>query len=146
MTVEHLKKGDISTLRKLILLFKEVFEADRVGKVSDAYLKKLLANPHFIAIVALDGNKVVGGLTAYELPQYYGEHSEVYIYDMAIKATYQRKGIGKKLIAALKAYCKAKGIKTIFVEAHAEDKHAVAFYLSAKGKAEKVVHFNYELN
>jgi aminoglycoside 3-N-acetyltransferase I len=146
ITIKQLSKKDVSGFKQLILLFKEVFEMSKQGKISDAYLKKLLAQPGFIALAAVDGNKVVGGLTAYEMPQYYGEYSEVYIYDIAIKSDYQRKGTGKKLLEALKTHCKKKGIKTMFVEAHAKDKHAVAFYLSTKGKAEEVMHFNYELN
>ena len=52
---------------------------------------------------------------------------------------------GKKLIETLAEYCKQNNIKTMFVEAHEEDKHAIEFYHSAKGKAEKVVHFNFEI-
>jgi aminoglycoside 3-N-acetyltransferase I len=145
ITIRRLGKNDISAFREFVLMFKDVFEMKSTAKLSDTYIKKLLSRPEFIALAAFDGSKIIGGLTAYELPQYYGEYAEVYIYDMAVHTPYQRKGIGKKLIVALKDYCKTRGIKTMFVEAHAQDKYAVNFYLATKGKAEKVVHFNYEL-
>ena len=39
---------------------------------------------HFIALVALDGNKVVGGLAAYVLDKFEQERKEIYIYDLAV--------------------------------------------------------------
>jgi aminoglycoside 3-N-acetyltransferase I len=145
ITLQRLSKTDTAAFREMVLLFKDVFEMKSTAKLSDAYIKKLLAKPEFIALAVFDGTKIVGALTAYEMPQYYGEYAEVYIYDMAVHTSHQRKGIGKKLIASLKGYCRANGIKTMFVEAHADDKHAVKFYLSTKGKAERVVHFNYNI-
>lgn len=145
ITLKRLTKKDTASFRQMVVLFRDVFEMKSTAKLSDTYIKKLLAKPEFIALAAFDGAKIVGALTAYEMPQYYGEYAEVYIYDMAVHTKYQRKGIGKKLIAHLKQYCKAQGIKTMFVEAHADDKHAVKFYLSTRGKAERVMHFNFEL-
>jgi aminoglycoside 3-N-acetyltransferase I len=79
------------------------------------------------------------------LPSYYGNYSEVYIYDIAVSKEYQRNGLGIMLIDSLKRFCAANNIKTIFVEAEEKDKHAVNFYHRTKAIAEKVVHFNYEL-
>ena len=86
----------------------------------------------------------MGGLTAYELPLYYSEYSEIFIYDVAIKPDFQRKRFGTMLLSALKQYCRDNGIKEFFVEASEEDKYAVHFYQSAGGTAEKVIQFNFE--
>lgn len=142
--VMHLQDGNIVTFRKLIDLFAEVFEEPVKAAPGDYYLARLLGNKDFVAIVAMDGDRVVGGLTAYVMHLYNGEYAEAYIYDIAVKNECQRKGIGKMLIDALAEYCRENKIELMFVEAHEEDQHAVAFYHKAGGKAEKVVHFNFE--
>ena len=87
---------------------------------------------------------VTGGLTAYILPKYYSDSSEVLLYDLAVKPENQRMGIGKKLIQTLKEYCSSKGIQEFFVMAHEEDGHAIEFYRSTGGTGENVVNFLYE--
>ena len=112
---------------------------------SELYLTKLLEKNDFIVLVAFYEKDLIGGLTAYELPLCSAEKSEIFIYDIAIKNEFQRKGVGKKLLSFLKDYCKQNDISIFFVEAHEEDVHAVDFYHSTGGNAEKVVHFNYEI-
>jgi len=141
--IAKLDKHDIKSFQKLIQMFHEVFETGQKEQAKKSHLNKLLKNHHFIALAALDGKEVIGGLTAYILPQYYSANPEMYIYDMAVKSNMQRKGMGKELVKVLKKYCQQNKIKVMFVEAHAKDKHAVNFYRSTGGKQEEVVHFNY---
>ena len=105
----------------------------------------MLNKNEFICFIALLDDDVVGGLTAYELPLYYSSKSEVYNYDLAVKSTFQKTGVGTKLIETLSAYCKQNGIIGMFVEANEEDKHAIAFYHKTGGMAENVVHFNFAI-
>jgi aminoglycoside 3-N-acetyltransferase I len=121
-----------------------VFEEAEPVISNETNLVKLLSKNNFIAIVVFSENEVVGGLTAYELPMYYSENSEIFLYDFAVKPEFQRIGIGKRLIHSLKDYCKKNGIKEFFVLAHEEDEHAVEFYHSTGGKSEKVINFIYE--
>jgi aminoglycoside 3-N-acetyltransferase I len=144
--IKRLGKKDVVLFKELISLFNEVFEIKKHKSAKKTYLQKVLKESSFISIVAICDDKIVGGLTAYELPMYYSKYSEVLIYDMAVLTEFQRKGIGKKLISALKKYCRKKGIQYIFVPANEEDAHALAFYTSTGGKPEKVVHFNYNAN
>ena len=136
--ITQLCKDDVTLTGKLIAMFNEVFEEKKTASVKKTYLNTLLDNPTFIALVALDGIKVIGGLTAYELPMLAKAKPEIFIYDVAIKSEYQRKGIGRKLIAALLALAKEKGANEVFVAAHTEDTHALKFYKSLGGNAEKV--------
>ncbi len=141
--IKHLTNKDWATFNLLINLFNTVFEEEpKTG--SEANSLRLLNNNHFIAIVALAENEVLGGLTAYELPMYYSDSSEVFLYDLAVKPEHQRLGIGKGLIQSLKEHCIKNGIKEFFVMAHEEDEHAIEFYRSTGGKSEKVVNFLYE--
>ena len=141
--IKQLTKQDLSEFTSLVDLFNTVFEEEsKIG--SKANLLKLLNNKSFIALVALAENKVVGGLTAYELPMYYSDSSEIFLYDLVVKPDHQRMGIGKGLLQRLKEYCTENGVKEFFVMAHEEDEHAIEFYHATGGKAEKVVNFLYE--
>jgi GNAT superfamily N-acetyltransferase len=112
----------------------------------DHHLKALLANNAFTVLVALDGDRVVGGLTAHTIPSYYCELPEMYLYDMAVATDHQRKGIGVKLLQTLKDHCRENGYSEIFVQADKPDTHALEFYRSTGGNAEQVVHFTYPIN
>lgn len=144
--IKRLGSPDVWLFQKLVRLFKEVFETENGAEANKLYLQALLQKPDFIAYAVLLENEVVGGLTAFELPLYYTECSEMFIYDIAVKTEFQRNGLGKALLAALAAYCKKAGIKVMFVAALEEDGHAVNFYHATNGKGEKVVHFNYYLD
>ncbi len=142
LKIKRLTKKDVLLFKQVIQLFEEVFDDGKAEKVKKSYLKSLLAKEGFVIYVTIVKDKVVGALTAFELPMYYYQGSEMFIYDVAVKPEFQRKGIGKKLMKALILYSKKKNIKEIFVAADEEDAHALKFYQSASGKAAKVVHFN----
>ena len=127
----------------MLTLFEQVFEMKDFKMPGEKHLKKLLGSKNFVVFIALDENVVIGGLTAHILPSYYSESSEVYIYDLAVKTNFQRKGIGKKLLLALTAYCRENNYKAFFVQADEADGHALEFYSATGGLPEKVVHFNY---
>jgi aminoglycoside 3-N-acetyltransferase I len=144
--IKRLGQNDIEMTRQLFLLFEKVFEMKDFTSVNELYLTKLLQKPDFIIYVIVHNNEIIGGLTAYELPMYYSEQSEIFIYDIAIQTEFQRMGLGKKLLSIIKEYGRQNGIKEIFVAANEEDKYALDFYRSTGGKAEKVFHFTYSTN
>lgn len=141
--VKQLTKEDVAIFKSLIDLFNLVFEEEPIPG-ENGNLSKLLGSNNFIAMAAVSGNEVLGGLTAFEFPMYYSEYSEIFLYDLAVKPEYQRMGIGKRLIQSLKEYCIRNGIREFFVLAHEEDEHAIEFYRATGGKSEKVVNFLYE--
>ena len=141
--IQRLTKKDVADFQSLIHLFNSVFE-EEPKIASEAHLRKLLSSHTFIILAALIDNEVVGGLTAYELPIYYSDVSEIFLYDLAVNPDHQRKGIGQGLLRALKEYCLQNNIQTFFVMAHEEDEHAIEFYRATGGKGENVVNFLYE--
>lgn len=144
----HIKKlstGDLDQFTALINVFEEVFEMENFLAPDQEYLENLLKNQNFLVYVAVFDERIIGGLTAYVLPSYYFQSSEVYIYDLGVDMPFQRKGTGRKLIDAIKTDCKALGLREVFIQADKIDQHAIDFYHSTGGKAADVVHFSYPL-
>jgi aminoglycoside 3-N-acetyltransferase I len=110
-------------------------------KPGDPYLHKLLSQNHFIAIVAIEVDKVVGGLVGYILDKYEQERSEIYLYDLAVAETHRRRGIARQLITVLKNYAQVIGSQVIFVQADREDAPAIKLYRSM-GNQNEPFHFD----
>ncbi len=143
--IEKLKNNDITQFVELIRVFEDVFEMKNFKMPDETYLQQLLNKGDFFVFVAMQDNKVVGGLTSYTMHQYYSKSPLVYIFDLAVKVAFQRKGIGKMLIAANNAYCKDIGAEAVMVQADEVDDYAIEFYRSTGGVGQNVVHFDYVL-
>jgi aminoglycoside 3-N-acetyltransferase I len=103
-TYKTLTSTDASLFKTLLRVFGEAFEeldTYQSAVPGEAYLRDLLGQQHFIALVALDGDTVVGGLVAYELQKFEQARKELYIYDLAVSAEHRRKGIATNLIREL---------------------------------------------
>ena len=135
---------DIALLRELNVVFGEAFnEKDTYqdNVPTDAYLTSVLNKSHVIALTAMHGNKVVGGLVAYELEKFEQMRREIYIYDLAVAEQYRRKGTATELINTLKTIAKERGAYVIYVQADQDDTPAIELYRSL-GKEEDVLHFD----
>ena len=143
----HLGPQDLALFRDLQHMFGEAFgdlARYTAAPPRDAYTAALLAKPHFIALAATQGDRVVGGLAAYVLEKFERERSEVYIYDLAVAEAHRRRGIATRLIQQLKGIARDKGAYVIFVQADPEDAPALALYASL-GVREDVHHFDIEV-
>ncbi|MEM8795269.1 MAG: AAC(3)-I family aminoglycoside N-acetyltransferase [Pseudomonadota bacterium] len=146
VVIRRLAEGDVPTFRKLNRLFADCFE-DRETYVNsappDAYLADLLQNETIIPIVALVGNKVVGGLVAYELEKFEQARREIYIYDLAVDARFRRQGIATCMIDQVRTIASERQAWVIYVQADYVDEPAVALYTKL-GRREDVLHFDIE--
>jgi len=142
--ISVLTKVDLSTLRDMLAMFGEAFEDVPTytrAQPDDAYLLDLLSDVSFVAVAALDGEKVVGGLAAYVLRKFEQARSEIYIYDLAVDAAHRRQGIATALIEELKRVARERGAYVIFVQADHVDAPAIALYTKL-GVREDVLHFD----
>jgi aminoglycoside 3-N-acetyltransferase I len=146
LVIHQVKADEIPLLVALSTTFGAAFEdtetytAKRPGA---DYLKRLLTNDSFIALVALQDGQVVGGIAAYELRKFEQERSEIYIYDLAVLAAFRRQGIATALIKELQAIAATRGAHVIFVQADTtvDDEPAIALYTKL-GSREDVLHFD----
>ena len=146
--VERLLPGDSTLMHGLLSLFGAAFEdpdAYDKNRPGAAYLDKLLASDTFIALAAVDGEQVVGGLAAYELHKFEQERSEIYIYDLAVAESHRRRGIATSLIQELRELAKQRGAYVIYVQADYVDPPAIALYTKL-GTREEVLHFDIPVN
>jgi aminoglycoside 3-N-acetyltransferase I len=138
-----LKASDADKFAQLIDLYEDVFEMEDFRKPPAEYLRRLLENDALIVFVALAGETVIGGLTAHALPSVYFQAAEIYVYDLAVKREFQRRGVGTKLMASVRKYGAETGMKELFIEAEKSDAHAVDFYKKIGGAPLAVVHFSF---
>jgi len=143
---QKLGSKDLPSLKTLIEVYEEAFEMENFTMPGDAYLQTLLDREGLVFYVATAERQVIGGLTAHILPSVYFESAEVYIFDLGVKVAFQRRGIGKALIAALSDFCKEQRYREIFVQADMEDQHAMDFYQAIGGLPERVVHYTYPIS
>src|SRR5215510_2275118 len=143
-TIRTLGPDDVAMMEGMSTMFGQAFnEPETYGgaRPGAAYLRRLLDGDTFIAVAALQGDEVVGGLAAYELRKFEQERSEIYIYDLAVAAPYRRRGIATALIQRLKAVAAARGAYVIYVQADLGDAPAIELYTKL-GVREDVLHFD----
>jgi aminoglycoside 3-N-acetyltransferase I len=142
--IKRLTAGDEALARQMNVLFAAAFddpESYASRPPADAWLARLLAREHLHALVALDGDDVIGGLVAYELEKFEQERSEIYIYDLAVAEAHRRQGVATALIGRLCAIGAERGAWVVYVQADYGDEPAVALY-TRLGTREDVMHFD----
>jgi aminoglycoside 3-N-acetyltransferase I len=142
--IQVLSCDEVGVMRSMLVMFGEAFNERATytqAQPDDAYLRELLSSRSFIAIAALSGAAVVGGLAAYVLPKFEQARSEIYIYDLAVDEAYRRRGIATALIEELQKIAHARGAYVIYVQADHGDDAAIALYTKL-GVREDVLHFD----
>jgi aminoglycoside 3-N-acetyltransferase I len=140
--IARLVSGDGPVARKLFSTMAEVFD-EKHDTLSDQYVAELLARDALWVLAATCNDEIVGGLTAHTLPMTRSESREVFIYDIAVRADHQRRGVGRLLMAHLARLAADEGIHDLFVPADEEDAPALEFYRALGGVASPVTIFTF---
>jgi aminoglycoside 3-N-acetyltransferase I len=143
-TIRRLKAGDATRFQAMNRMFGEAFgDVDSYGAAPPdaAYLDTLLRKRSIIALAALKGEAVIGGLVAYELDKFEQVRREIYIYDLAVDEAHRRQRVATALIDRLRTIARARGAWVIYVQADYGDDAAVALYTKL-GQREDVMHFD----
>ena len=142
--VRRVLPGDSELVHGMLTLFSQAFEDPESydsKRPSQQYLDRLLAGDSFVALVAVEGDAVVGAIAAYELRKFEQERSEIYIYDLAVSEQQRRQGIATALIDGLRAIAAERGAYVVYVQADYGDDPAIALYTKL-GTREDVMHFD----
>lgn len=144
IAIQRLTTGDVEAARDLNALYADAFadhETYRRDHPDDAWLARQLAKDAIILLVARIDGRIVGGLTAYELPKFEAARSEIYLYDLAVCQSVRRRGVASALIGELQHIAAETGAWAVFVQADYGDDPAVALYTKL-GVREDVLHFD----
>ena len=141
--VRRLSQQDRELARATFICMAEVF-GEAHAALSDAYVDALLGRAELWVFAAIEAGSVVGGLTAHTLPMTTSERAEVFLFDIAVAPEQQRRGIGRRLVEALRREAGRWGISTVFVLADDEDSEALSFYAALGGRPSKVTQFEFE--
>jgi aminoglycoside 3-N-acetyltransferase I len=142
--IRTLGGDDLASMRAMLDMFGQAFgepQTYTAAQPDDAYLKQLLCSGTFVAVAALDGSNVIGGIAAYVLAKFEQARTELYIYDLAVHEAYRRRGVATAMIEELKRVALVRGIYVIFVQADPGDEAAFALY-NQLGVREDVLHFD----
>ena len=146
MIVRRIMPEDVELMEPLLDMFGNAFDdVDNYSakRPSVDYQRRLLASDYFIVLAAFKDSEIVGGIAAYDLKKFEQERSEIYIYDLAVAASFRREGIATAMIEKLKSIAAERGAYVIFVQADTgiEDEPAIALY-TKMGVREDVLHFD----
>lgn len=140
-----LSPSQAEKLEELVRLLAEVFEEPFAAQRPPGFWDAMLTDNRLHAWAALHDGVVVGGLTAFRLPDLKSGRDMLYLYDLAVLPAFQRQGIATTLVQQLIAWEKAEGFQDVFVQSDVEDDHALAFYRALGGVEMDVKHFGFPL-
>ena len=143
MSVVRLQPGDLALARDTFTMMNGVFAENGSAELGDRYLSDLLVQPRVWVYAAIADDRPVAGLVGHQLPMTRAETSELLIYDLAVRADYQRRGVGQALVQRVLDDAGAAGIAEVWVPADNEDVHALDFYRRTGGTAQAVTIFTY---
>jgi GNAT superfamily N-acetyltransferase len=95
--------------------------------------ESLLADPRTLLLVAFDAERPVGLVLAHELPRRHGLRAKLFVYEVDVAETHQRRGIGSALLARLAELARERGIPSGFVLTDPGNGPANALYRTAGG-------------
>jgi ribosomal protein S18 acetylase RimI-like enzyme len=100
------------------------------------YLKKFLARPENLLIVAHQKSVPAGFLLAYSLDRVDRDRRMVCLYEVEVAEPYRRQGVGRTMIEALKTICKREKVMKIWVITNRSNLAAFHLYESTGGTAD----------
>ena len=138
----RLHASDRLLAKRLFILMAQVF-GERAEELSDSYVDALLANEGFWALAAFVEEELVGGITAYTIPLTREQTSTLFVYDVAVRADHQRRGVGRELMRALEVEAVRHAIDEVFVLVDDADADALDFYRALGGLPAAVTMFDF---
>ena len=138
---KRLTPPDAEQARDLFQMVAQVFGEDS-KRLSLAYVTELLSRADFLALGAFT-TAPIGGLTAFFLPTTRFEGRELFIYDIAVHPSHQRRGIGQALFTAAHDLAHTQGAANTWLAADNEDRHALDFYRALGGDGCAVTMFTF---
>lgn len=124
MIIRILASGDENLLVRAIALTDE-------GPLNRSQAAAHLADGDLVTVVALDGGETIGFVYGHILRRF--EATSFFIYSVDVAEAFQRRGVGKAMLAALAERGRTGAWDEMFVITNAGNLAAMALYRSAGG-------------
>jgi len=129
LSIKRLGPGDESTL-ELLAREDADFDLEARGEplepLKPVMAKRYLASPAVLHWVAVDGEVVAGFLYCVHLPLRSGDGHELLLYEIGVRQSYRRRGVGRSLLTHMEGWMAANGVGVVWV--CADNQVAVDFY------------------
>ena len=114
MQIRRLDRSDGQLLKDAVsALLSHGHPADTSAE--EDHLVRALADPTCYFLLGVDGEQMLGYLSAFQFPNVQRNDFLVYLYDIVVHPEHRRCGIGRRLVEALKQCCKVDNVATIWV-------------------------------
>ncbi len=100
---------------------------------SPEYLRKFLSRLENVLIVATDDGIPVGYIVAYLLDRVDRDQQMMFFYEIGVAESHRRRGVGTRMIAALKAICRTADVMKMWVPTGRSNIPATRLYASTGG-------------
>ena len=138
------EKKHIKEVGILFDLYRQFYKYESALKNSTQYIKDRIYKKESTIFISSYKEEAVGFVQLYETFDSLNINKKLILYDLYVKKTFRKKGIGKLLMNAAKKLAYKKRIKIIELSTAVTNKKARSLYKSLKYKRDKV-YYNYYL-
>jgi GNAT superfamily N-acetyltransferase len=128
MNIVHCNLNHVDLAVNAIKTIKCAVDNSPAELATPTAMQLFLANPLNYLLVAVEGERALGYLFAYELQRPDREQSMMFLYDITVLDEYRKKGVGTALVERLKALCSNKHIMKMFVPTSRSNIPAISLY------------------
>jgi len=96
-----------------------------------------------LLLVAFDADHPVGFVLAHELPRRHGDRANLFVYEVDVAESHQRRGIASALLAGLAGLARERGIRVGFVLTEPDNEPANALYRRLGGTSQLDVEWTF---
>ena len=131
LSIKRLGPGDEPILE---LLAREDADFDLEGRSGPAeplkpvMAQRYLANAAVLHWVAVEGEAIAGFLYCMHLPLRSGDGHELLLYEIGVRKSWRRRGVGRLLLSHMEAWMQSNGVSVVWV--CGDNQIAVDFYRS----------------
>lgn len=146
LTVRLATSSDKESVLKLLDQFSILFHSQDIpSQVGTQMYDEVMSRNDTMIFVAEEDNELCGIATFYVLPNIRHGYYRGHIEDIFVLPDKRKKGVGSKLLTAIKNYCQNNNITIIKVDSANELEDAHSFYEKNGGKqTEKMFRFDLE--
>ncbi|QKI90148.1 GNAT family N-acetyltransferase [Thiomicrorhabdus xiamenensis] len=129
ISIQHAQRQNIAQMTELLrILFSIEADFEFAPEKHRSALQKIIEQPDCGALVALDGDELIGMCTAQWVYSTATGQKSAWIEDVIVHPEYQGKGIGTQLMNALKEWCRENGCNRMQLVYDLENRPAIDFY------------------